>query len=141
MISISTEIILQKVLARAALRHILHADRPALLTQAHKSAVLNVMETAFNTLCASLVPHILDEQTDPGNSLLLIELQPELAETGESNMRRMLEEALTAYTLHLCYSGADHPMATAELETYNSIIKRIRDSADCPPLTVKPFWL
>ena len=141
MINISTEIILQKVLARAALRHILHADRPALLTQAHREAVLNVMETAFNTLCASLLPHIGDSQTDPGSGLLLIELQPELAETGENNMRHMLEEALTAYTLHLCYSGADHPMATAELETYHSIIKKIRDTAGCPPLTVKPFWL
>ncbi len=141
MISISTDIILQKVLARAALRHILHADRPAILTQAHADAILNVMESAFNTLCASLVPHISDSQTDIANSTLLIELQPELIQTGEKNLRPMLEEALTAFTLHLCYSGADHPMATAELETYNSLIKKIRDTAGCPPLTVRPFWL
>lgn len=128
-------------MARAALRHILHADRPALLTQAHRAAVMQIMDTAFNTLCASLIPHISDAQTDSENSLLLIHLQPELAEVGEARLRPLLEEALTAYTLHLCYCSADHPMASTELQTYHSLIKQIREAAGAPPLTVRPFWL
>lgn len=142
MISISTDNILQKIMARAALRHILNADRPQILTNAQRPAVEKIMETAFNFLCAALIPHIAQADANIAEGTLSISLHPELASIGESALRHMIEEALVAYTLHLCYSSADHPMADSELQTFHSLITKIREAAGCPtPYTVRPFWL
>lgn len=142
MISISTDNIAKKILARAALRHVLHADRPQILTQAHRPAIEKIMETAFNFLCAALIPHIESAQADiPGGNLSLI-LRPELLDIGETSLRNILEEALVAYTLYLCYSSANHPMASDELQTFHTLMTQLRQSAGCSAtFPVRPFWL
>lgn len=139
-IQISIEKVTDEILALAALRHLLHHDRPALLTRDQTSALSLMAHSAFGTLCLAMIPQISDCDTDALS--MTIEFAENTPHGRIKSLRTSLEHALALHVLYHAYSSADHPLAESSLEEYDKTVRQCRKIAGITTRgSIRPCWL
>lgn len=137
--SFSIDSIAQIVLARAALRHILHSDRPELLTDDHRPALDILIQRGFNMLSLAMIPAVVRTDSAPTEGLLTFDLDiPEAP-----GLFPIMEEAIALYVLTCAYQGVDDTFALRLRTDYDSLLRRCRSQA-CLSSTrpaIRPCWL
>lgn len=108
-LSLSLDAICTEIYARAALRAILDAKRPQLLTPAQRPALTLLINAAFTAICLRLG---LTPQSSPGDDILTTEATTK-PEAHPEAVRKLLESHLAATVMAQAYSGSDDSFAAS----------------------------
>lgn len=125
MIRIENKAVIDVVLARAALRHLLDRARPAMLTRDNTTAIGLLVDNAFSALCLGLIPYVSEARRLPDTGSFELELKA-LPGRQETEVRHTAEEALAAYALCLAYDGVDAEMVDGCRREFASLLSRCR---------------
>lgn len=143
-IAISVGEIIARVLAAAALRHLLDASRPPLLHSDHSEALAPIVRSCFADICLAMVPYATDCNLDSGSHEILT-LDVSLPENAAPSLiRAIIERALTSATLAEAYRGADSRMADSfDAERRHLIDASLSSLSDASfsaaPPEIKPY--
>lgn len=150
--SLSINAILTQVLAETALRHLLHHDRPALLTADHREALATLARATFGMICLALIPAITDcslgKDTDtaadisPDHDLLQADINTP-AHVNPVALRLLLEHAIASHILAEAYAGSDTHLSATFAREYDTALQRARTTLTLgtPRASIIPAWL
>lgn len=136
MIKIENKAVVDVVLARAAMRHLLNQSRPPMLTRDHTAAIELLVDSAFSALCLGLIPYVSEARRLPDAGSYELELKT-LPGRQEAEVRHAGEEALAAYALCLAYDGVDAEMVEGCRREFAALLSRCRHL--CGGTTVTPM--
>lgn len=142
MVTLSMEAVAQAAFAQGALRHILHHDRPAMLTEAHRKALNGLIERGFLNVALSLMPNALSaERADEGMLRMEVRLGDEGADY-TALLRPAMEDAVLAYVTARAYDGVDAELSEAADARFEELCGKCRSicgmSSRKPRL--RPAW-
>lgn len=146
--SLSVNAILTQVFAEAALRHHLHANRPALLTMDHREALATLARSAFGMICLALIPAVTECSlgADPSTETDIDLLQADIdtpAHISPIALRLLMEHAIASHILAEAYAGSDPQLSATFSREYDTALQRARTSLTLPTpsATILPAWL
>lgn len=140
MISFTYNAISEVVMARLALRHHLHPDRPAMLTDDHREAIDLMIDGAFGAVCLGMIPYVTDMRSSAPDDTLELEINPA---DREGEVRVALEASMVSYVLHLAFEGTDPVFAAEMLSRHAEFLEHARSlcGASAPKGALRPCWL
>ncbi len=143
-IALSVSDITKQILAQTAMRHILHKERPALLTADNTPAIACMARNAFGLVCLSLIPNISDctINSDDDEDLMSLNIGVPSG-TNIIALRLTIEHAICSYILAEAYSGVDEDIYSVYMEQYMTAIDSLRYFCNMPDnnVTIIPAWL
>lgn len=142
-VSLSTDVIAQTVIARAALRHTLHADRPAMLTRDHRKAIDLLAARGFGAVCVALLPAVKRCDTEPSaEGMLTAEVEgadPEAVML--AGLADAMNEAVTDYVMMRAYEGTGSGFSAALTESYTRHVELARRICGMSSRgSIRPCW-
>lgn len=142
-VSLSLDIIAETVIARAALRHTLHADRPAMLTRDHRSAIELLASRGFCAVCVALLPAVKRCDTGPSpEGVLTADVEgadPEAVML--AGLADAMNEAVADYVMMRAFEGADSRWTAALTDSYTRNVERARSICGMSARgSIRPCW-
>ncbi|MCM1484221.1 MAG: hypothetical protein NC043_07780 [Muribaculaceae bacterium] len=140
-LSFSIDSIVQMVIARGALRHILHADRPAMLTADHTDVITCLAVRGFGMLCLAMGPLALRADDSPSASGL-ITLDLDVPSGPVPGLFAAMEESIVTYVLMCSYEGSGSAFYQQLKADYDSVTSRCRTLCGLTSRpAIRPCWL
>ncbi len=133
-----------QVMSRAAMRHHLRSDRPALLHADHSEAIDMMVRSAFGLVCLAIMPMTSDCSMDNSDGDLLSITAVVPPHPGPMVLRLLMEQAITAHVLAEVYAGSDAQMSGTYSDEFTSLTERLRAIASMRESThasIIPAWL
>ena len=113
----------------------------AVLNREHDSALLTVIRQAIIYVSSEIMESVASIATpDISDDTVAVEvyLRRSLPDGSANAVRRLLEGAVTGYTLHLCYLGIDKATSQFYADECNERISRLRQMTSRPQPKLRP---